>query len=88
MEFATDQRAAKNYLEHITILTFALFVLLFVWPIAAIVTGLWHFVFRIIYGLAYKPKNVQARLLYFRLAQVGENSAVLIAMAACIYWQV
>ena len=54
MEFSTDQRNAKNALEGITILVFALFVLLFVWPIAAIVLGLVHVVARIGYGISYR----------------------------------
>ena len=88
MEFATDQRNAKNYLENITILVFALFVLLFVWPIAAIVCGLVSFICRVGYSLTYKPQKVMARLPFFRLATAAQSSAVLIAIAACIYWQV
>ncbi len=58
MEFATDQRNAKNSLENITIMVFALFVLLFVWPIAAIVLGLVSVLARVAYSLSYKAGNV------------------------------
>ena len=43
----------KNYLESITSLTFALLVLTFIWPIAAIVFGSVNFLMRIGMVLSY-----------------------------------
>ena len=87
MEFSTDQRNAKNALEGITILVFALFVLLFVWPIAAIVLGLVHVVARIGYGISYRI-GVQKRLPFYRILATAQGFALLTAIAATIYWQV
>ena len=62
-----------------------LFVLSFVWPVAAIVFGLINVFFRLGYTFSYELK-VQARMRFFPLIVTNLVSLIVTGVAACIYW--
>jgi len=74
-------------LESITSLTFALLVLTFIWPVAAIVFGSLNFVLRIGMVLSYSI-SAQARKRFSPFMILNFLAAMLTAVAGTIYWQV
>lgn len=85
MEFNLAQRNAKNYLEQITILTFVLFILAWIWPVATIVFGLINFFARIGLVILYS-KSPQARVYFAPIVNLNLVASMFTAMAATIYW--
>ena len=52
--FTLDQRGHKNFLEQVTIIVFMILVIGLVYPVAALVFGTIHFVFRWLFVFGYK----------------------------------
>ncbi len=85
MEFNLAQRAAKNYLEVITIFVFSLLILMFVWPTAAIIFAALNFVFRRLYAALYS-RAPQARAKIAPLMFANTVACIVTSISACFVW--
>ena len=85
-EFNLAQRTAKNYLESITLLTFALFVLTIVQPWYAFWHGLFNLVMRSLYTFFYN-QSAKARVYAAPLLLFNQTIVLVEATYACYWWQ-
>ena len=85
LQFQLSQRAHKNYLEQITLLSFCMLVTGLNYAILAIVLGLIHFVARILFTVGYQ-KQPKLRMAGGLPCLLTTLILQITAMLTCILW--